>query len=120
MNKTPTHQPETEQKLRQLERRLTMQFEAARILTEAESLLNAAPKLLRAICEGAGWDLGQLWIVDRQVQKLRWIASWHCDSLKADDFVTASRNRFFSHGAGLPGRIWDSGAPEWIEEIAND
>jgi signal transduction histidine kinase/ActR/RegA family two-component response regulator len=120
MDNSPTNQLEAEQKLRQLEQRLTMQFEAARILAEAESLPNAAPRLLRAICEGAGWDLGQLWIVDRQVNKLRWIASWHHDSLQADDFVSASRNRFFSHGAGLPGRIWDSGAPEWIDEIAND
>jgi signal transduction histidine kinase/ActR/RegA family two-component response regulator len=97
-----------------------MQFEAARILTRAESLPNAAPELLRAICEGVGWDLGQLWVVDRQVNKLRWIASWHRDSLKVDDFVAASRTRFFSHGAGLPGRIWDSGAPEWIDELAHD
>ena len=111
---------QTEQKLRQLERRLTMQFEAARILTQAESLANAAPKLLQAICEGLGWDLAQIWIVDHQVSKLRWLASWHRDSLKLDDFVAASRTRFFSRGAGLPGRIWDSGAPEWIEEIAND
>jgi signal transduction histidine kinase/ActR/RegA family two-component response regulator len=120
MDNSPTNQLEAEQKLRQLEQRLTMQFEAARIITEAESLISTAPKLLEAICEGAGWDLGQLWIVDRQVNKLRWIAGWHHDSLKADDFVAASRNRFFSHGAGLPGRIWDSGAPEWIDEIAND
>jgi len=121
MDKPSTEQLEqTEQKLRQLERRLNMQFETARILTQAESLPDAAPELLRAICDGLGWDLGQLWIVDRQVSKLRWIASWQRDALNADEFVVASRNRFFSHGAGLPGRIWDSGKPEWIEEIAND
>jgi signal transduction histidine kinase/CheY-like chemotaxis protein len=111
---------ETEQRLQQLERRLTMQFETARILAEAESLAGAAPNLLRAICEGLGWDLGQLWIVDQQVNKLSWVAGWQCDALKADEFVAASRNRFFSHGADLPGRIWDSGGPEWIDEIAND
>jgi signal transduction histidine kinase/ActR/RegA family two-component response regulator len=121
MDKSATNQLEqTEQKLRQLERRLTLQFEAARILTEAHSLADAASKLLRAICEGLGWDLGQLWIVDPQMNKLRWIAGWHRDSLKVEDFVAASRARYFSHGAGLPGRVWDSAAPEWIDEIAND
>jgi signal transduction histidine kinase len=121
MEKSPTNQfDETEQKLRQLERRLTVQFEAARILTKAHSLADAGPKLLQAICEGLGWDLGQLWIVDPQVNKLRWVASWHRDSLKVDDFIAASRTRYFSHGAGLPGRIWDIAVPEWIEEIAND
>ncbi len=121
MNKPPTDQPaEHEQKLEQLERRLKIQIEAAQILAAAESLPNAATKLLRAVCEGADWDLGQLWIVDHQVNKLRWIASWHRDSSNLDDFVVASRNRFFGHDAGLPGRVWDSGAPEWIDEIAND
>ncbi|HEX3084125.1 MAG TPA: GAF domain-containing protein, partial [Pyrinomonadaceae bacterium] len=37
-----------------------------------------------------------------------------------DDFIAASRTRYFSHGAGLPGRIWDIAVPEWIDEIAND
>ena len=97
-----------------------MQFAAARILTEATSLAEAAPKLLRTICEGIEWDVGQLWIVDHQVNKLRLMASWHRDSLKLDEFVAASRTRFFGRGAGLPGRIWDSGAPEWIDEIASD
>src|SRR3954471_9452725 len=121
MDNPPTRRLEqTEQKLRRLEQRLTVQSEAGRILSQAESLASAAPDLLRAVCEGVRWDLGQLWIVDRQVNKLRWIACWHRDSFKLDEFVDASRTRFFSHGAGLPGRVWDSGAPEWIDEIAND
>jgi signal transduction histidine kinase/ActR/RegA family two-component response regulator len=117
MNKPPAHNLE---QTVELERRLALQFEAARILAQAESLTVVAPKLLRVICEGLDWDLAQLWVVDREVNKLRWLAGWHRDSLKVDDFIHASRSRFFSHGAGLPGRIWDSGAPEWIEEIASD
>jgi signal transduction histidine kinase/ActR/RegA family two-component response regulator len=121
MDKPATDQlAHTEQRPEQLERRVRMQIEAARILAAADSLPHAATKLLQTICEGADWDVGQLWIVDRQVNKLRWIASWQKDSLNVDDFVSASRTRFFGHGAGLPGRIWDSGAPEWIDEIAND
>ncbi len=121
MDKPPPNQlQQTQEKLQKLERRMAMQFEVARVLTDADSLPDAAPKLLRAIGEGLGWDVAQLWIVDRQVNKLRWQASWHRDSLNVEDFVAASRNRFFSHGAGLPGRVWDSGAPEWIDEIAND
>src|SRR5215471_6374739 len=103
-----------------LERRLTMQFEAAQVLAESKSLQTAAPRLLRTICEGADWDLGQLWVVDRQVKKLRWLASWQAEGVGSGEFVVASRNRFFDHGAGLPGRIWDSGSSEWITEIASD
>jgi signal transduction histidine kinase/ActR/RegA family two-component response regulator len=111
---------QTVQNPAELERRLLMQVEVARILAEADSLANAATRLLQAICESLGCDLGQFWIVDRQVNKLRWIAGWQRESLSVAEFIAASRTRFFGQGAGLPGRIWDSGAPEWIDEIAND
>src|SRR5947207_9974964 len=105
---------------KRLERRLIVQFEAARILAEAESLNDAAPKLLQMLCESLGWDLGQLWIVDREVNKLRWLASWQVDSLGADDFAAASRGRLFSSGVGLPGRVWAGGTSHWIRDIAED
>ncbi|HXI75249.1 MAG TPA: GAF domain-containing protein, partial [Pyrinomonadaceae bacterium] len=105
---------------KRLERRLTVQFEAARILAEAESLNDAAPKLLQMLCESLGWDLGQLWIVDRDVDKLRWLSGWQVDSLVADDFAAASRGRLFSSGIGLPGRVWANGTSQWILDIAED
>lgn len=105
---------------KRLERRLTVQYEAARILAEAESLGAAAAKLLQAICESLGWDMGQLWIVDREVEKLAWVASWQTSSLEAGEFEEASRSRVFSSGDGLPGRIWADGAPHWIHDISGD
>src|SRR5438552_8501731 len=105
---------------KRLERRLTVQFDAARILAEAGSLSDAAPKLLQALCESLGWDLGQLWIVDREVNKLRWLASWQVDSLGAEDFAAASRGRLFSSGVGLPGRVWAEGSSQWIRDITED
>jgi PAS domain S-box-containing protein len=105
---------------KRLERRLTVQFEAARILSEAESLVDAGTQLLWAICDSLGWDLGQLWIVDREVDKLRWLASWQVEGLNADDFVAASRARLFSSGAGLPGEIWAGRAPQWIDDVTEN
>jgi len=127
MDDSTANLEQTEQQLRQLsdarkklERRLTVQFEAARILSEAESLADAATPLLWAICDSLGWDLGQLWIVDREVDKLRWLAGWQVEGLKADDFIVASRARLFSSGAGLPGVIWAGRAPQWIHDVADD
>ncbi len=105
---------------KRLERRLAAQYEATRILSEAPSLNEAAPKLLRAICESLNWDLGQLWIVDHQADKLVWLASWHPPAVNADEFEEASRSRLFSSGAGLPGRVWAGAAPLWISEISED
>ncbi|MFN2576749.1 MAG: PAS domain S-box protein [Pyrinomonadaceae bacterium] len=103
-----------------MERRLTVQYEAARILAAAESLCNAAPELMQAMCESLGWDLGQLWIADRETNKLRWLASWQVDSPGANDLAAASRGLVFSRGIGLPGRIWAHGMSQWIHDIAED
>jgi signal transduction histidine kinase/ActR/RegA family two-component response regulator len=83
-------------------------------------LADAATQLLWAICDSLGWDLGQLWIVDREVDKLRWLASWQVEGLNADDFIATSRARLFSDGAGLPGMIWSGQAPQWIDDVAED
>lgn len=105
---------------RNLERRLTVQIEVARIMAEAESLEAAAPGLLQAICESLGCDMGQLWQLERDPESLRWLAAWHVPALEADEFEEASRNRTYSKGVGLPGRIWTSRTSEWIENLAND
>jgi hypothetical protein len=80
---------------------LTVQYQAARILAESESLEAAAPKLLRAICESLGWNLGQMWVVDRNAELLRWIASYS-DADEPSEFETASRGRHFVRGVGFP------------------
>jgi len=105
---------------RSLERRLTAQYQAARILAEADSLTTAAPELLRAICESLGWELGQLWLVDRETDVLRCLATWHASSLSAREFEEASYGRAFKRGLGLPGRVWASGQSDWISNIAAD
>jgi PAS domain S-box-containing protein len=105
---------------KRLEGRLTAQYVAARILAEAESLTEAAPMLLQAICESLGWELGQLWIVDREANVLRWLAKWQVSTLTAPEFEDASRDQTFLQGVGLPGRIWATGKPNWISDIAAD
>src|ERR1044071_5613454 len=75
--------------------------------------------LMQAICESLGWDLGQFWIVDRESDVLRWLASWRTPAT-GSDFEDASRGRTFVRGVGLPGRIWESGEPIWIADLATD
>jgi len=105
---------------RKLERRLAAQFQVARILTESDSLATAAPDLLQAICESLGWEMGQLWDLDREAEVLRWLAAWCVPSLSAGTFADASRNRTFVRGVGLPGRIWATGTADWISDIEAD
>jgi PAS domain S-box-containing protein len=104
---------------KRLECRLIAQYKVAKILTESRSLDASAAMLLQAICESLGWDLGQFWIIDREAEVLRWLASWRVSGA-APDFEDASRGRTFARGIGLPGRIWEAGEPIWIADLATD
>src|SRR5215813_6866957 len=104
---------------KRLETRLTVQYQAARILAESDSLEAAAPRLLRAICESLGWNLGQMWVVDHDGDLLRWIAGYS-DCNEPSEFETASRNHHFVRGAGFPGHIWATGTSQWITDYAQD
>ena len=104
---------------KRLERRLIAQYKVAKILAESRSLDASATMLLQAICESLGWDLGQFWIIDRESDVLRWLASWRVPTA-TPDFEDASRGRTFARGVGLPGRIWEAGEPIWISDLATD
>lgn len=108
----------TERKL--LERRLAAQYEVTRILAETESLVEAAPRALQSVCECLDWGLGILWRVDPESDMLRFVQSWHQPLARVEEFEAASMQRTFARGIGLPGRIWDSGEPAWIEDVVND
>src|SRR6267142_5421822 len=105
---------------RRLERHLEVQFQVARILAASDSMTAAAPELLRAIGESVGWEMGQMWRVDRVTDVLTYLAVWRPPSVPAADLEEASRNRTFGRGIGLPGRIWAAGKSEWITDIAAD
>jgi len=53
------------------EQRLAAQSGVSRVLAESDSLAEASPELLRAICEAMDWDWGALWTVRQQPERLR-------------------------------------------------
>lgn len=108
----------TQQK--QSERRLSAQYSIARILAEATTLAEAAPKILQAIGENLNWEVGLLWTPDAEAQVLRCTAYWQLPHSAHPQFEQASFAFTFTRGIGLPGRIWASGQPAWIRDVRED
>ena len=102
------------------EDRLLAQYAVTRVLAEASSLADAAPRILRCICETLEWDLGTVWQVDRSSSILRCADVWHLPETTADEFVRETRSRKFDRGIGLPGRAWANAQPLWIEDVLTD
>jgi PAS domain S-box-containing protein len=102
------------------ELRLTAEYVAARVLVDASSFDEAAPKILEAICSALGWEHGALWMLDREVDALRCTEIWTSPSAHFPEFDAMSRRTAFKRGVGLPGRVLESGEPAWIPDVARD
>jgi PAS domain S-box-containing protein len=104
----------------QAERRLTTQQTTTRVLAEAGTLREAAPRVLQAVCEGLGWEHGALWSADRLAGVLRCEDIWHVPTMPFTEFAAASRRATFGPGIGLPGRVWASRVPVWVPDVVKD
>jgi PAS domain S-box-containing protein len=102
------------------EERLRAQHTIAQTLAEAATIEEATPRILWAIGECLGWDVGALWRVDREAEALRCVELWHRASIEVPEFERASREFTFVPGLGLPGRVWSSLEPEYIPDVVSD
>lgn len=65
------------------------------------------------------WDVLDAWVPDDRPGQLRCVAAW-CSTDELEPFVRVTRRTHLPIGAGLPGRIWVSGRPAWIGDLASD
>jgi PAS domain S-box-containing protein len=103
-----------------LERRRSARLAITQVLAQAPTLKEAAPRIVQAVCESLGWDMGALWMVDKQASVLRCEELWHTASFRGEVFTECCRQGTFDPGIGLPGRVWQSGRPAWIPDVTKD
>jgi diguanylate cyclase (GGDEF)-like protein/PAS domain S-box-containing protein len=104
---------------KQSERLRKAEYAVTRPLATAASWEQAAPQVIRGICENLGWDLGEFWIVDPEAGVLRWECAWHRGPRGFEEFATVSRDVPFVPGSGLLGRVWATRKPASIADIAS-
>ena len=85
------------------EERLRVQHTVAQILAEAVTIEEAAPRILRAMGECLGWDVGALWRVDRQAEALRCVELWHKASIEVPEFERIQPGVHVRSGLGTTG-----------------
>jgi PAS domain S-box-containing protein len=105
---------------RYAERRQATLYAVTRALAESQSLTEAAPGIINAICETAGGQSGAIWEIDHQAKVLRCSDLWCSPELAAEELEAQTRRATFSPGAGLPGRVWVSGEALVIPDVSRD
>lgn len=102
------------------EGRLATQYAVTSLLAEPATLDEVTPRIMQAVCDHLGWDMGVLWRIAPGAEVLRCGALWRRPSLPPSEFETVTRRSEYARGAGLPGRIWATGQPVWVANIAEE
>jgi PAS domain S-box-containing protein len=86
----------------------------------ASDLASALEVVLREVCEKTGWVIGHAWVPNSDATALDLVVGWYCGDGELKPFKAASEASHFKRGVGLPGRVWESKQPAWIEDVIND
>lgn len=101
--------------------RMQLQYEVSQILAESNTLPEAAPRILKAVGEGLGWDFDAIWQVEAEGAYLRPLETWHRDDgTDLQGFAALTCAQKFARGEGLPGRVWARGEPTWVQDVQRD
>lgn len=110
------------------ENSLALQVADARLLhrtlafaSESNRFEEALQQSVDEICQSTGWPVGHVYIPDEKETILVPTGIWHLDrEAEHEEFRRFSEKTPLRKGAGLPGRIWEDGTPQWIVDVGND
>ncbi|QEF98262.1 Globin-coupled histidine kinase [Stieleria maiorica] len=115
---------------RQIARRVTqaeLLYLAVTMSEDTKSYRDALQKCVGIICRMTEWAVGHVYFPsqteppDTEPSQLVSADIWYLtDPQQFEAFRRASEETFFVTGECLPGRIWNTGQPVWIEEIQQD
>lgn len=108
----------TEQK--RTERRQAMQAAIARVITGPTETQNLGQMLMKSLCDGLGWDMAILWVLDAERQRLRCSEVWYRPELPLTALAQRLQQAALLRGAGLAGRVWANLTPIWIANVQEE
>ena len=98
--------------------RREFQLTVSRILNDFSTIRSASARIIQDTAKRLGWNIGILWMLDEDEELLKFIDLWHDPGRDLTAFVNHSRSCVFTKCEGLPGYVWSTGKPEWIEDVS--
>jgi len=86
----------------------------------ASDLASALEVVLRDVCDKTGWVVGHAWVPNQDATDLEFRSAWYCGDGELEQFRAVSEGLHFKPGVGLPGRVWKSKQPAWVENVTDD
>ncbi len=107
------------------EEHLARQLLEAQLLHQATTLAATSPSVedalrrcVEIVCRMIGWPIGHVYMPAAHGEELVPTTIWHLAEGGAHAAFRAVTERTrLPRGVGLPGRVWQSGEPEWLEDL---
>lgn len=90
--------------------------ELARTIAVAPDTDEALRAVLEVLCRRAGWALGQAWVPSADGRHLTMRAFYSTAPVLAA-FAETSHGVYLPFGVGVPGTVWATGLPAWVEDV---
>jgi len=104
---------------RRAEQMLALEHAVARALADAENIGDGLSGVLKAVSESEGWDFGRYWASDPEGQ-MHAGHSWQVPDAAIRQYLEDSRMRVLPAGAGMIGRVCETGEAAWVTDADQD
>jgi PAS domain S-box-containing protein len=101
------------------EMQIRLLLAATQAISHAQDLNSALGVILSLICQAIQWDYGEAWLESEDGKVLKCAQTQSIRDSSLSEFIQTSWQLTFAPGIGLPGRIWVSKQPEWIEDVSS-
>jgi PAS domain S-box-containing protein len=103
------------------ERMLRLMEETAAAANLASSSGEAIQETLERVCTALGWPVGHGFVVDPKGERWNEVGAWHIsDPDRFGSFRAHTESMTFALDQGLPGRVLDLRAANWIPDISKE
>ncbi|MCT7994942.1 PAS domain S-box protein [Laspinema olomoucense] len=105
---------------KQSEDEIRLLLDTNQAIRHAPDLESALASVLRSICITINWDVAEAWLPDANHHSLTYRPGWYYPEPDVEEFRLLREPRIYRFGEGLPGRVWESRQPEWIENLTEE
>jgi diguanylate cyclase (GGDEF)-like protein/PAS domain S-box-containing protein len=95
-------------------------FAVTQALVTSPGWEKATPGVLEGLCRTLDWELAEYWEVDIDREAMHFVTSWKRPGRDTVAFEATAGAAVYRRGEGLAGRVWESGAPVAMPDLAEE
>jgi diguanylate cyclase (GGDEF)-like protein/PAS domain S-box-containing protein len=95
-------------------------FAVTQALVTSPGWDKAAPGVLEGLCRALDWELAEYWEVDSDREAMHFVTNWKRPGRDTSVYEATASQVAYRRGEGLAGRVWESGAPVAMPDLAED